>query len=149
MSDNNIKKHLRAALDHVVAKEVNKLEAELADQDDRQKKEAEIMAPVIAAIKALRDEVGEVDDLSIMAISQQKAFIQINYDIVDSWLEISSDLDNRKFLLYSGGDIDIDDAFSVDEFLKVDTAEEVMEVVVRIVGKHIAAETMSAKTEDI
>jgi hypothetical protein len=139
MSDANIKKHLRAALDEAINSEKARVHEILDDADQRSAVQREMLAPLLTLIEALRDEVGEVDGLEISTAPHGHiAHVRVTSSTFVCRLSISTTFDNSKFEIeeysyYTFADGD------TERKHRYDTADEAMQYVIKVVGNHIGS----------
>ncbi len=139
MSLDSVRKHIRAALDDVVASEKKRLH-EFYDKNDASiAKGIEIMRPVIDALEALRREVAYVKGLTINSPSHgHMATIELKGGTSTQTLSISTTYDNSQFEIEEQTYYSFD-AETSELTRRLSTAEEVLELVVGAVGKHVAS----------
>lgn len=138
MSDDTIRRHLRAALEEVVSAEKARLHKLYDELDADIASRARTMEPVIAALNALKAEVGEIEGLEISPSPPGRmATIDLNASDSHTSFSISPDIGNSRFLVeiqhvaFSSEDF--------DEHHEYSSAEDVLKLVVDAVGKHIAS----------
>jgi len=139
MSLDSVRKHIRAALDDVVASEKKRLHEFYDKSDAGIAKRIEIMRPVIDALEALRREVADVKGLTISSASHgHMATIELKGGASTQTLSISTTYDNSQFEIEERTYYSFD-AETSELTHKLSTADEVLELVVGAVGKHVAS----------
>ncbi|GIL05788.1 MAG: hypothetical protein BroJett031_23080 [Betaproteobacteria bacterium] len=139
MSDDAIRRHLRAALEEVVSAEKARLHQFYDKSDADIAGRIRMMEPIIASLNALKAEAGEVKGLKISpAPHGHMATIDLDASASRTSLSISTNLGNSKFqveehryYLFSSENF--------DEHHEYSSAEDVLKLVVDAVGKHIAS----------
>lgn len=139
MSNDSIRKHLRAALNEIISSEKGRLHEFYDKSDANISKRIELMRPVIEALHALRDEVGELKGLSIRPASHgHMATIELNASASKQTLSISTTHDNTQFAIEERISYSFDNETTETEH-RLSTADEVLEHVVAAVGKLVAS----------
>ena len=139
MSNENIKEHLRAALSEVVTKDKDRTESIFDDSDERSKQQFKKMAPLLEAISLLSEEVGTIGGLRVsVADHGHMATVEAKDSTSSCRLSISTNYDNEKFEVEESRFYSFSSDYSQNTHL-FDTAEEVMELVLDVTGKHIAS----------
>ena len=139
MKEETIRKHLRAALEEVVSAEkenlhnfYDKSDADIADR-------IKIMEPIITSLNLLKAEVGVVEGLDISpAPHGHMVTVGLNASASRTSLSISTNIGNTKFQVEERHYYSFS-AESSEEHHEYSSAEEVMKLVVELVGKHIAS----------
>ncbi|MCH7821786.1 MAG: hypothetical protein IIA07_07190 [Proteobacteria bacterium] len=148
MSDENIKKHLRAALAEAIDVEKAKVQEMLDDTEKRVADGVTMMAPLIKLIEALRDEIGEVEGLMIRpSIHGHIASVTVRDSASSHRLSISTDLNNEKYAIEET----ISFSFAPERSEtthKYDTADQAMQHIVKVVGKHIGSAEAHQERKD-
>lgn len=139
MSLDSVRKHIRAALDDVVASEKRRLHEFYDKSDASIASRIEIMRPVINALEALRGEVSDVKGLTISSASHgHMATIEMKGGASTQSLSISTSYDNSQFEIQERTSYSFD-AETSELTHRLSRAEEVLECVVEAVGKHVAS----------
>jgi hypothetical protein len=139
MSIDTVRKHIRAALDDVVASEKQRLHEFYDKSDARIAKCIEVMRPVIDALTALQSEVSNVSGLSISTAGHgHMATVELKGSASSQRLSISTAFGNAAFEIkeraYSSWN-----AETAELIHNFSTADEVLEFVLLAVGKHVAS----------
>ncbi|MEX2197436.1 MAG: hypothetical protein WD886_01390 [Burkholderiales bacterium] len=139
MPEEIVQKHLRAALDEVVATEKSRLH-EFYDQGDaRRAASIKMMSPMIEALKALKTEVSEVTGVSISpAPYGHMASVELQSPGSRESLSISTNFGNTCFTVAETTYYEFPHASIVEKTHEFASADEVLKLVVEAVGKHIA-----------
>lgn len=139
MSEESVRKHLRAALEEVLSTEKARLHKLYDESDADIAGRIKMMGPVVEALNSLKGEVGDVEGLEIFpAPHGHMVTIGLDSSASRQSLSISTNIGNAKFqvqehLYYT---------FSSDSFDKLhefSSTEDVLKLVVDAVGKHIAS----------
>jgi hypothetical protein len=138
MSEESIRKHLRAALDEVVSAEKTSLRKKLDEQDAISASRVKMMRPVIEALDSLKAEVGVFEWLEI-SLETQSATIELmkTSSTSSNSLRISTNEGNSAFEVAEEYSCDIPDYCYV-KYHEFSSAEEVLKLVVGAVGENIA-----------
>lgn len=100
MSEQEIRKHLRSALASVVEAERNRVSEILHDSKIKIAGGIEKMKPVIALIRALKEEVGNVEGLEISPAEHgHMATVRAQTSVTTESLSISTNYDNSAFVI--------------------------------------------------
>lgn len=140
MSSEDIRKHLRAAIDEVVNFEKKRLH-DLFDESDACASEAiEKIKPLIQSLNELKAEIGDIEGLTINTYGHGSARVEIKSTCSHKSFSISTSIDNTCFLVeefssFVGGYID--DATEKIHSLRSPT--RVLNLVVKAIGEHIAS----------
>jgi DNA primase catalytic subunit len=139
MSEEIVRKHLRAALDEVVAAEKDRLRKLYDESDANIERRVEMMKPVIDALKAMTAEVGGSEGLSISPSAHgHMASVNLNTSASRQSLSISTDMKNAEFEIREN----LYYTFSSEGFERVhrfSSEEDVLRFIVEAVGKHVAS----------
>jgi hypothetical protein len=153
MSEENIRSHLRAALNEVVSAEEALLREKFEEQDAISASREMIMKPVIQALESFKAEVGAFDWLEI-SLEAQCATIELMKTSSTSShsFEISANAENAAFDVAEKYWCDIPDYCSVKDY-EFSSAEEVLKFVVEALGKrialqHVTIERIAAQHDD-
>jgi hypothetical protein len=140
MSDQEIRRHLRSALEVVVNAERSRVSAILDDSKTRIAQGVEKMKPIIALIRELKEEVGDVDGLKISPAEHgHMAVIRAQTSSTTDSLSISTNYANSAFVIDESHSFSVDGSY--DEGRKeYPSTEDVMARVMEIVGRHIGAQ---------
>lgn len=143
MSEESIRKHLRAALNEVVSAETALLRKKFEKQDAISARRETIMKPVIQALQSFKTEVGAFDWLEISLEAQRATIDLMKASSTSSHsLEISANAENRAFHIAETYWCDIPDYCFVKDH-EFSSAEEVLRFVVEAVGKRIALQRVT------
>ncbi len=140
MANENIRKHLRQALNEVIGAEEKRVTEILNDSDTKIAEGIEKMKPLMQLLLALKQEVGDVPGLDIsLAEHGHMATVRADTSVTHDSYSVSTNYDNSKFK------IEVFSTFSIDgsiheEAIEFDTADEAMEKIIGLVGKHIGGE---------
>lgn len=139
MTEETIRKHLRAALEEVVSAEKEHLHDFYGKSDVDIADRIKMMEPIITSLNMLRAEVGGVEGLDISpAPHGNMATVGINASASRTSLSISTNIGNTKYQVEERHYYSFS-AESSEEHHEYSSAEEVMKLVVEVVGKHIAS----------
>ena len=139
MSNDSMRKHLRAALNEIISPEKVRLHEFYDKSDAKISKRIELMRPVIEALHALRAEIREVKGLSIRPASHgHMATVELNASASNQTLSISTTHDNTQFAIEERISYSFDSETKETEH-RLSTANEVLEYVVVAVGKFVAS----------
>lgn len=144
MSDENIRKHLRAALDEVISAETAFLHKKLDDQDAVSASREQMMRPVIEALDSFRTEVGVFEWLAI-SLDTHSATIDLmkkTYSSSSHTLTISTNEEISAFEVAEDYWCDIP-AYCNVKYHECSSAEEVLKLVVVAVGERIAVQQVT------
>lgn len=138
MANNGVRGHLRAALDEIVAHEKKRLH-ELYDKNDADIAERiNKMHPLIAALKTLKTEIGNVEGIEINpAPHGDVASVEVNSSTLRSY-SISTNIGNTCFVVEERSCDIFQDFDSVEKRHEFQTSDLVLELVVDAIGKHVA-----------
>lgn len=140
MSEQDIRKHLRSALAEVVEVEQSRVSAILSNSTIKIAEGVEKMRPLITLIRALKDEVGDVDGLDIdPAEHGHMATVRADTSVTTESLSISTNYDNTAFVIEEYSSFSIDNSWQEDR-KEFHSTEDVMARVLEVVGKHIGAQ---------
>lgn len=137
MSTDDVRAHIRAALAAIVGPEEAKLKRTFAARDDLIQQQVEKMQPVLSLLRALASEVGptpsvRVDIPSIEHMATVKAgstTISISRTFLNALYQVDT---------HDQGPMTPDGYVPTETSASYGTAEEVMAVVLPIVGKEVA-----------
>jgi hypothetical protein len=138
MSEKNIRKHLRAALEEVISAEKSRLHEVYDEIDAATVGCIKMMTPVIEALISLKAEVGEVEGLEIsLAPHGHMATIRMNSFGSRHFLSVSTNVGNSRFEV----DEHRDDSLAPDSFERHEfsSAEDLLKFLLDAIGKHIAS----------
>ena len=139
MASDEIRRHLRAALDGVIAEEKKRLnhlyEQDAALTTRKQRK----LGPIVEALSSLKEEIGAVEGIGIDPFAYSPSVL------VESWgrknrYEISTTLDGTNFEMrdsYSYWQPEEPDDIG-ENVHRFEDQEALMEFIIRAIGKHIA-----------
>ena len=138
MASDEVRRHLRAALDAAVAEEKARIR-DIFKQRDAQTERWELkLGPIVDALRSLKDEIGPFEGLNIMLPPSSPGFSVESYG--DSRrFDLSTNLDVTSFEIhetYFLSDPDDDHAGErIHRFVKPD---ETLQFIVKVIGQHIA-----------
>jgi hypothetical protein len=140
MSSEDIRKHLRAAIDEVVNSEKKRLHDLFDESDARASEGIEKMKPLIQSINELKAEIGDIEGLIIKTYEHGSASVEIKSTCSYKSFSISTSFDNMCFMVeefssFVGGYIDHADKKTHN--LQSPTC--VLNLVVKAIGEHIAS----------
>lgn len=139
MSDGTIRKYLRAALEEVMSAEKARLHQFYDRSDADIAARISMMEPVIAALNALKVEVGEVKGLNISpATHGHMVAIELDASASRTSLSVSTNIGNSKFQVEEHRHYSFSSE-NFDEHHEYSSAEDVLKLVIDAVGKHIAS----------
>lgn len=138
MDNNEIREHLRAALDEIVAQEKSRLH-QLYDKVDADITECiEKMRPLIAALNALKTEIGNVKGIKIeLAQHGHMALVEVDSP-AHSRYSISTNTGNTGFVVEEHTRHEFPEIEIVERRHEFHTSDLVLEFVVNAIGKHVA-----------
>jgi hypothetical protein len=140
MSEQEIRKHLKNALASVVEAERNRVSEILDTSKLRIAAGVEKMKPIIALIRALKEEVGEVEGLAINPAEHgHMATVRAQTSVTTESLSISTNYENSAFVIEEFNSFSIDNSCHEDR-KEYSSAEDVMARVLDVVGKHIGGQ---------
>jgi len=140
MSEQEIRNHLRSALAAVVEAEQKRVSAILNDSRIKIAKGIEMMKPLITLIRALKEEVGEVDGLVISTAEHgHMATVRAQTSVTTDSLSIKTNYDNSAFVIEEFSSFSIDSSCR-EVSREYSSAEDAMARVLEIVGKHIGGQ---------
>lgn len=140
MTNENIRKYLRQALNEVISTEEKRVTEILNDSDTKIAEGIEKMKPLMELLLALKQEVGEVPGLDIsLAKHGHMATVVANTSVTYDSYSISTNYDNSKFKIEIFSTFSVDDSIH-EETIVFDTADEAMEKIINLVGEHIGGE---------
>jgi hypothetical protein len=132
MAQEDVRKHLRAALDAVVSAEKARIHSVYNKSDNSDM----MMVPVIAALDSLKQEVGNVEGLEVtFAPHGHMATVTLKTSFSQRCLSISRNMWTSRFQVEDRRDFLSDSDSECHEFSSV---EDILKLVVDAVGKHIA-----------
>lgn len=136
MANDEVRTHLRAALAASVAEETKRLNKLFNDVDTRHAEQVLKMKPLIDALKELKIEIGDVDNVKI-EISPYVDSATVWFESMShKRYEIGTDCDNTCFTVEeSSYDPDFEPKEVTHSFSNV---HQVLELVVDAIGKRIA-----------
>ena len=149
MSNDEVRKHLCAALDEIVNVEKKRLNNFYDQNDDNHKKRVVMMRPLIVSLNELKDKIGNVEGLDIdPAEIGHMATVRIS-GVMNLSYSISTDISNScfevdEFRYYTFGD---DPA--IEKKHRFNNPDEVLHLVVNEIGKHIASNQVLAERNKI
>ena len=139
MSIDSVRKHIRAALDEIVASEKKRLHEFYDKSDANIAKRCEVMSPVIDAVEVLRREVAEVKGLTISSASYgHMVTIELKGGASTRRLSISTTYDNSQYQIEDRTWYSFD-VESSELTHRLSTPNEVLELIAGAVGKHVAS----------
>jgi hypothetical protein len=140
MSEQEIRNHLRSALAAVVEAEQNRVSAILNDSKIKIAKGIEMMKPLITLIRALKEEVGEVEGLVISTAEHgHMATVRAQTSVTTESLSIKTNYGNSAFVIEEFSSFSIDNSCREDS-KEYSSAEDAMARVLEVVGKHIGGQ---------
>lgn len=140
MSSEDVRKHLRAAIDEVVNSEKKRLHDLFDESDARASEEIEKMKPLILSLNELKTEIGDIEGVTINTYEHGSARVEIKSTCSRKSFSISTSIDNTGFVVeefssFVGGYID--EATEKTHNLRSPT--RVLNLVVKAIGEHIAS----------
>jgi hypothetical protein len=140
MSDERIRSYLRQVLSEVTKREKERVSAILDNADKSIAEGIEKMKPLIQLLKALKDEVGEVEGLKIsLADAGHMATVRADTSVTTDSYSISTCYDNSAFTIEAFHSFSVDGSYH-EEKKEYASAEEVITKVIELVGNHIGAQ---------
>jgi hypothetical protein len=140
MEDDNVLKHLRSALNEIIASEKFKLHQLYDDSDADRAQRLKKMAPIIQSLNVLKNDIGEVKGLKIdPAPYGHMATVWLESSVLDEHFTISTDTGNTKYIVETWSYFFKDDEPNEREY-EYDDASEALKLVIDAIGKHIASE---------
>lgn len=140
MSNELMRKHLRAALDVAVGAEAQRVMALFESTDAVQQKRAEMLRPMLEALKALNEEAGRQEGLEIsVPPTGHMASVSMKSSASFQRLSISTTPDNSMFQIeeYSSYSFSSDGPFERKH--RFSDAESALAMIVDAIGKHIGS----------
>ena len=148
MSEQEIRNHLRSALAAVVDAEQNRVSGILNDSKIRIAQGVEKMKPLITLIRALKEEVGEVEGLEISPAEHgHMAVVRAQTSVTTESLSISTNYENSVFVIEEFSSFSVDGSWHEDR-KEYSSAEDVMARVLEVVGKHIGGQQAQRANKD-
>lgn len=139
MEENNIRKHLRAALTEVIALEKTRLHQIYDESDAAIQQGVKKMVPIIHALNALKDKIGEVKGLKIdPAPHGHMATVWLENSVIDKHFTISTSVENYKYTVKTYSWFFKDDEPTEKEY-EYDDASDALKLVIDAIGKYIAS----------
>jgi hypothetical protein len=133
MTDQNIRNHLRQALDEAI-KAAQAEETKKAEENTRLAADIEKMKPLVKLLNSLKAELGEVEGLRIIPFTNGDG-VAITTEIHPNWLYgYIKHYGNSGYKYYEEG-LNPDDGF----YFYSKSADEIMAKVLDRVGRHICA----------
>jgi hypothetical protein len=140
MEENNINKHLRAALSEIIALEKTRLHQLYDNSDEKIKQRVKKMVPIVRALNVLKEEVGEVKGIVIgTAPHGHMATVRLSSLTSNDNFSISTNCGNTKYSIERRRYYDFEDGGIYEEEYDFDDASEVLKLVIDAIGKHIAS----------
>ena len=143
MTTDDVRAHIRAALAAIIGPEETKLKKMFGAQDDLLRQQVEMMQPVLSLLRALAAELGPTPSVTIdiPAIEHMASVKAGSTTITISRTSLNAlyQVDTR-----DQGPITPDGYFPTETSASYGTAEEVMGVVLPIVGKEVALQQVIA-----
>lgn len=146
MSSENVRKHLRAAIEEVVNSEKKRLHA-LFDRSDVHASEGiEKMKPLIQSLNELKAEIGDVEGVTINTYEHGSARVEIKSTCSRKSYSISTSIDNTCFMVeefssFVGGYIDN----VTEKTHRLQSPTRVLNLIVKAIGEHIASKQVFAE----
>lgn len=141
MSNPEMKAYLRSALNIAIQDEESRVARILDESSNKIAAGIEKLRPLIALIRALKEEVGEVPGLSIEPADQgHMALIYARTSVTSDSLNIGTNYAGTMFKVEHRSTFTVDgsDRETTQEY---PTVEAAMAVVIDLVGKHIGAQS--------
>ncbi len=140
MSDQEVKSYLRSALALIVDAEQARVSAILDDSKVRIAQGIEKMRPVITLIRALKEEVGDVEGLDISPAEQgHMATVYAQTSVTTDRLSISTNYGNTAFVIEESHSFSVDNSWQEDRN-EYSSIEDLMARVLKVVGEHIGGQ---------
>lgn len=140
MSEQDIRNHLKSALAAVIEAEQNRVSAILNDSKIKIAGGIEKMKPIIALIRALKDELGEIEGLEISpSMHGHMATVRARTSVTTESLSISTNYENSSFVIEEYSSFSVDNSWHEDR-REYSSSEDVMARVLEVVGKHIGGQ---------
>lgn len=148
MSEQEIRNHLKNALASIVELEHKRVSKILNDSKIKIAEGIEKMEPIITLIRALKEEVGDVEGLDISPAEHgHMATIRAKTSGATESLSISTNYENNAFVIEESSSFYFDNSY--DENTKeYSSAEDVMARVLDVVGKHIGGQQAQQANKD-
>lgn len=148
MSEEEIRNHLKSALAAVVDTERNRVSAILDDSNVKIAAGIVKMKPIIALIRTLKEEVGEVEGLEISPADHgHMAVIRAQTSVATESLSVSTNYGNSAFVIEEFSSSSVDNSWDEDR-KEYPSAEDVMARVLEVVGKHMGAQQAHSVRKD-
>ncbi len=143
MAEQEIRNYLRSALAAVVDAEQNRVSGILNDSKIRIAEGVEKMKPIITLLRALKEEVGEVEGLEISPADHgHMAVVSAETSVTTESLSISTNyetMEKSAFVIEEFSSFSVDGSWHEDS-KEYASAEDVMVRVLEVVGKHIGGQ---------
>ncbi len=148
MSGQEFMNHLRSALAAVVDAERNRVSEILNDSKTKIAAGVEKMKPIIILIRALKEEVGDVEGLEINPAEHgHMAVVRAQTSVTTESLSISTNYENSAFVIEEFSSFSIDGSWREDR-KEYSLSEDVMARVFEVVGKHIGGQQVQQAHKD-
>ena len=148
MSEEEIRSHLKSALASVVDAERNRVSAILNDSNAKIAEGIEKMKPLIALIRALKEEIGDVEGLEISPADHgHMAVVRAQTSVTTESLSVSTNYGNSAFLIEEFSSFSVDNSWHEDR-KEYSSAEDVMARVLEVIGKHIGSQQAQRGRKD-
>ncbi len=139
MSDIEVRAHLRAALDVVIADEKKKLHEHYDANDAKMAKSVSLLRPLLELLEALRVELRKAPGVDIsIAPHGHMATVTLKGGASNHTLSIATTHDNLEYLITESVSYSFD-AESTEKNHTFSTANEAMQFILSEVGKLIAS----------
>jgi hypothetical protein len=136
----DLRKHLRAALESVVAQETDRLTLIYDGADASHVRRVQMLAPARAALQVLKEETEGVEGVRIsIAEKGHMATVNLTSGISNHWLSLSTTSDNSEFELQETEIVTTEATRTREQRRCFPTAEEALHVIVEAVGKRVAS----------
>ena len=148
MSEQEIQNHLRSALAAVVEAEQNRVSVILNESKIKIAEGVEKMRPIITLVRALQEEVGEVEGLEISPAEHgQMATVHAQTSVTTETLSIPTNYGNSVFVIEEFSSFSVDGSYHEDR-KKYSSAEDVVARVLEVVGKHMGGQQAQRAHKD-
>lgn len=146
MSSEDVRKHLRAAIEEIVNSEKNRLHDLFDESDARASEGIEKMKPLIQSLNELKTEIGDVEGVTINTYGHGSARVEIKSTCSRKSFSISTSIDNTCFMVeefssFVGGYIDD----VTEKTHRLQSPTRVLNLVVKAIGEHIASKQVFAE----
>jgi hypothetical protein len=146
MTDEIVRKHLRDALDEIIKQKKDDLHKASVEMKERYEIAVKKMEPIITTLKALQQEIGDIEDLKIVCYDDT-ARVTIGPVLNSVNIKITPSYDNSVFVMEEHSFSSYTSDYCEREY-KEKTQDKIIQIIMEKIGRHMATKQYYSAKKD-